>query len=183
MSISRNSEPQAVIAAVQLPGVTDEAFESSLIELERLAHTLGLAPIARVTQRRAALAHSAVLGEGKLKELGALTGGRGVVPSYSKKSQPEPEPSTSADSNEPKARASVVLVDHELTPGQLRNLERATGAEVLDRSMVILAIFARHARTREARMQVEIAQLTYMAPRLRETHAGRDRQRGGIGGR
>src|SRR6185312_10067276 len=56
-------------------------------------------------------------------------------------------------------------------------------AEVLDRTMVILSIFQRHARTREARMQVEIAHLAYMAPRLREANAGQDRQRGGIGGK
>jgi GTP-binding protein HflX len=79
--------------------------------------------------------------------------------------------------------AEVVLVDHDLTPSQLRNLEKATGAEVLDRSMVILSIFQRHARTREAKLQVEIARLGYMAPRLREANAGQDRQRGGIGGR
>ena len=76
-----------------------------------------------------------------------------------------------------------MLVDHELTPSQARNLERATGAEVLDRSAVILAIFSRHAKSREARLQVEIARLNYIAPRLRETGAGRDREGGGIGGR
>jgi GTP-binding protein HflX len=65
----------------------------------------------------------------------------------------------------------------------MRNLEKATGAEVLDRSMVILSIFQRHARTREAKLQVEIARLAYTAPRLREASAGQDRQRGGIGGR
>ena len=76
-----------------------------------------------------------------------------------------------------------MLVDHELTPSQARNLERATGAEVLDRTAVILAIFQRHARSREARLQVEIARLAYIAPRLRETGGGRDREGGGIGGR
>jgi GTP-binding protein HflX len=80
-------------------------------------------------------------------------------------------------------QANTVLVDHDLTPSQMRNLEKATGVEVLDRSMVILSIFQRHARTREARMQVEIARLAYMAPRLREASAGQDRQRGGIGGK
>ncbi len=80
-------------------------------------------------------------------------------------------------------RATLVLVDHDISPSQARNLERATGAEVLDRTAVILAIFQRHARSREARLQVEIARLEYMAPRLRETGAGRDRQGGGIGGR
>jgi GTP-binding protein HflX len=79
-------------------------------------------------------------------------------------------------------RARVVLVDHDLTPTQARNLERATGAEVLDRTTVILKIFQRHARTREARLQVEIARLAYEAPRLRESGGG-DRVRGGIGGK
>ena len=76
-----------------------------------------------------------------------------------------------------------MLVDHDLTPSQARNLERATGAEVLDRTAVILAIFQRHARSREARLQVEIARLAYLAPRLREGGAGKDRQAGGIGGK
>jgi GTP-binding protein HflX len=71
----------------------------------------------------------------------------------------------------------VVLIDHDVSPSQARNLERATGAEVLDRSAVILAIFQRHARSREARLQVEIARLAYMAPRLRESGGG-DRQSG-----
>jgi GTP-binding protein HflX len=80
-------------------------------------------------------------------------------------------------------KAAVILVDHDITPSQTRNLERATDAEVLDRTAVILAIFQRHARTHEARMQVEIARLSYLAPRLRETGGGGDRQRGGIGGK
>jgi len=78
-------------------------------------------------------------------------------------------------------RASVVLVDHDLSPSQARNLEKACDAEVIDRSGVILAIFQRHARSREARLQVEIARLNYLTPRLRETGGGRDRQGGGIG--
>jgi len=84
---------------------------------------------------------------------------------------------------DPSSRATLVLVDHEISPSQARNLERATDAEVLDRTAVILAIFQRHARSREARLQVEIARLEYVAPRLRETGGGRDREGGGIGGR
>ncbi len=80
-------------------------------------------------------------------------------------------------------RASVVLVDHDLTPSQARNLQLATGAEVLDRTTIILAIFARHARTREAKLEVEIARLEYATPRLRESASRGERQRGGIGGR
>ena len=83
----------------------------------------------------------------------------------------------------PAKRAAVVVVDHELSPRQARNLERATSAEVLDRTQVIVEIFHRHAKSREARLQVEIARLMYVAPRLREAGAGQDRQRGGIGGK
>jgi GTP-binding protein HflX len=69
-------------------------------------------------------------------------------------------------------------VDHELSPSQIRNLERATGAEVLDRTGVIVEIFHRHANTREARLQVEMARLKYVAPRLRESASGGGRQQG-----
>ena len=83
----------------------------------------------------------------------------------------------------PARKAKVVVVDHELTPRMQRNLERATDAEVLDRTHVIVEIFHRHAKSREAKLQVEIARLSYVAPRLREAGAGGDRQRGGIGGK
>ncbi|MDB4991614.1 MAG: GTP-binding protein related to HflX [Myxococcaceae bacterium] len=186
--------PSGVLLGVQLPNVLEESFESSLRELERLAHTLGIDVVGRVKQRRASLAPAAVVGQGKLRELSLWTGGSGVVPGYVAQGKrqadegDEPDeldevidPSDPAAEAEP--RASIVLVDHDLTPSQMRNLEKATGAEVLDRSMVILSIFQRHARTREARMQVEIARLSYLAPRLREANVGGDRQRGGIGGK
>jgi GTP-binding protein HflX len=192
--------PRAVVLGVQFPSVTDEAFESSLKELQRLAHTLGLDVVGRVTQRRSALVTATVVGAGKLKELAAFTGGKGFVPGYAKpgsKEQdaddaPEPEDApedalderaSGAKDAQKEPKATVVIVDHDLTPNQMRNLERACSAEVFDRSMVILSIFQRHARTREARMQVEIAQLSYMAPRLREASGGQDRQRGGVGGK
>lgn len=82
-----------------------------------------------------------------------------------------------------KGSAQIVIVDTDLSPSQLRNLESATGVTVLDRTGVIIEIFSRHARTRAARLQVEIARLTYVAPRLRETGGGEDRQGGGIGGK
>jgi GTP-binding protein HflX len=179
--------PRAVLVGVQLPGMSETELSSSLDELARLAKTLGLDVVARVTQRRDRLAPAAVVGEGKLKELAALTGGSGVVPvgppgkgrDAEQEAEEEPAAEPAAEAG---PRATVVVVDHELSPSQARNLERATGAEVLDRSAVILAIFQRHARSREARLQVEIARLAYVAPRLRET-GGRDRQGGGIGGR
>jgi GTP-binding protein HflX len=96
----------------------------------------------------------------------------------------EPDDDVEASAGPPKGvKATMVLVDHDISPSQARNLERATGAEVLDRTAVILAIFHRHARTREARLQVEIARLGYLAPRLRESGGGGDRVRGGVGGK
>jgi GTP-binding protein HflX len=194
--------PRAVVLGIQLPGVDDSEFEASLKELERLGRTLGLQVVARVKQRRGGLSNTTVVGQGKLKELAELTGGPGVIAPYAppgKRKDDEDEDTPQASTSDangsqaetddtpvaepPAEKASVVLVDCDLTPGQTRNLEKATGAEVLDRSMVILSIFQRHARTREARTQVEIAQLSYLAPRLREAGAGQDRQRGGIGGK
>src|SRR4051812_22327244 len=76
--------PTAVVVAVQFPDVTDAELASSIAELERLAKTLGLDPVGRLTQRRGSLATGIVLGEGKLKELAEWTGGTGVVPTYEK---------------------------------------------------------------------------------------------------
>jgi GTP-binding protein HflX len=137
-----------------------------------------------VTQRRGRLDPGAVVGAGKLRELAGWTGGKGEPHGGSAEDATSAEDAPSpADGAAGEARASLVLVDHDLGPSQARNLERATGAEVLDRTAVILAIFSRHARSREARLQVEIARLSYLAPRLREMGTGRDRQGGGIGGR
>jgi GTP-binding protein HflX len=191
-----NERPPTVVVAVQLPGVDDGELASSIAELERLAKTLGLDPIARVTQRRAKLAPGVVLGEGKLKELAEWTGGTGEVPMFESsqvrrkrldaealEADDDEEEEEATPGEKPTAKAKVVLVDHDLTPTQHSNLEKATGVEVLDRTGVILEIFHRHAKTREARMQVEIARLRYLAPRLREGAGGGDRVRGGIGGK
>lgn len=181
------SRPRAVIVAVQLPEVGDAEHASSLAELGRLADTLGFDVIGAVSQKRSTLAPGAVLGEGKLRELARWTGGTGIVPSgvpawrQKAKEEEEEEAESVVEPLPVDERAAVVLVDHEISPSQARNLERASGAEVLDRTAVILAIFQRHARTREAALQVELARLAYIAPRLRETGGGADRQGGGIG--
>ncbi len=188
--------PRAVLVGVQLPQVSDADHASSLDEMERLATTLGLDVVARVTQKRDSLAAAAAVGAGKLKEIAALTGGTGVVPdgvpARAKRRDDDEKDADGEDEDAPAAdsparpsdaeRATVVLLDHDLNPQRTRNLERATSAEVLDRTAVILAIFERHARSREARLQVEIARLKYLAPRMRET-GGADRQGGGIGGK
>ena len=192
------TRPAAVLVAVQLPDVSDADHAADLAELRRLVDTLGYEVVASVSQKRPALARAAILGEGKLAELAALTGGTGVVPSLAPPrkdkarlrrqaaaghDEAEPEVEGDDEAAGPTRRPTVVVVDHEVSPSQLRNLERATGAEVLDRTGVIVEIFHRHARSREARLEVEIARLTYLAPRIREAGGGGDRQRGGIGGR
>jgi len=91
--------------------------------------------------------------------------------------------SASSEGAAPEREAELVAVDHDISPSQIRNLERATGVQVLDRTGVIIEIFHRHARSREAKLQVEIARLSYVAPRLREAPGTGDRQRGGIGGK
>jgi GTP-binding protein HflX len=203
-SLGGDERPTGVVVAVQLPGVTDQEHASSIEELERLAKTLGLDPIGRVTQRRSRLASGVVLGEGKLKELASWTGGTGEVPAFEsvaarqKRVAAEQDEELDADHEEadepeegdadasavaPARKAKVVLVDHDLSPTQQRNLEKATGVDVLDRTAVIVEIFHRHAKTREARLQVEIARLRYLAPRLRESSGGGDRVRGGVGGK
>lgn len=185
--------PRAVLVGVQLPGVTDVDHEADLAELGRLVHTLGFEVVGTVTQKRDGLASGSILGEGKLKELAKLTGGTGEIPTGATKQkskarekweaedeeEAEEEEEETDDAPERAAElASVVVVDHELSPSQSRNLERATGAQVLDRTGVIVDIFHRHAKSREARMQVEIARLNYVAPRMRETGGGKERQAG-----
>lgn len=93
--------------------------------------------------------------------------------------------SVDGDSNHrsPKDRAAFVVFDCDLSPSQLRNIESASGASALDRTGVIIEIFSRHAKTRAARLQVEIARLAYVAPRLRETGGDEDRGGGGVGGK
>jgi len=78
--------------------------------------------------------------------------------------------------------ANVLMIDAELSPSQARNLERLTGLPVRDREGVILSVFERHATTRRARIQVEIAHLEYLRPRIRGVGLGMDQQAGGIGG-
>ncbi|MFO0757680.1 MAG: GTPase HflX [Byssovorax sp.] len=197
-----HARPTAVLVGVQLPGVDDVDHEADLAELGRLVHTLGYDLVATVSQKRSALAAAAVVGEGKLRELGAITGGRGVVPSAAPErknkararwkdeagdGEPEEIEGTDEDDGEPHegrpGKVDLVAVDHDISPSQARNLEKATGVQVLDRTGVIVEIFHRHARSREAKLEVEIARLNYVAPRMRETGGGGDRQRGGIGGK
>ena len=152
----------AVAAAVQLPSVSDIEFEASLAELRELAKTLGFTVVRTFIQKRAGFDTTGYLGVGKRQEIEHYV------------------------SNEAECEIESILVDHEISPSQARNLEKETGCGVMDRTMVILEIFHNNARSRAAKAQVEIARLGYMAPRLREMAklAGpQGRQRSGVGGR
>ena len=187
--------PRAVLVGVQVPDSSDQDHAADLAELGRLVHTLGYDTVATITQKRNGKGSATVLGSGKLKQLARLTGGPGIIASgaaertskarekweEAEEEEDEAPLEDAAPALDPDAPlATVVVVDHELSPSQLRNLEKATGALVLDRTGVIVDIFHRHARSREARMQVEIARLNYLAPRLRET-AGRSERQAGRG--
>jgi GTP-binding protein HflX len=167
---------RALIVAVQLDSVSDVEFESSLAELGDLAKTLGMEVVGQFTQKRSSFDSAAYVGVGKREEIRQFVEGQ----------QTGLEPLSQANPVGASAPVEVILVDHEISPSQALNLENEVGCEVMDRTVVILEIFHRNARSHAARVQVEIARLTYMAPRLREAakRAGpAGRQRSGTGGR
>ena len=134
----------------------DLDFESALEEFRELVLSAGAEIAGEVTQKRAKADPATLLGSGKVDEIAAIA----------------------ASTN-----ATVILFDHDLTPTQLRNLEDALPCRVVDRTQLILDIFARHARTREGQLQVELAQLEYMLPRLAGHGSSMSQLGGGIGTR
>ena len=126
----------------------------SMEELGRLADTAGAVVHGELVQRRGTIHPAHFLGKGKVAELKEMC----------------------ADQ-----KADVAIFNHDLSPPQIRNLEKELGVKVVDRSEIILDIFARRARTRESRLQVELAQLEYMLPRLTGMWKHLERQAGGIG--
>ena len=139
-----------------LVGVDRFGDEASLDELDALAATAGAEAVGRVVQARETPDPATFIGKGKLQQL------HDVV----------------HDSD-----AGLVAFDDELSPGQLRNLEERLGVKVIDRTALILDIFAMHARSREGKAQVELAQLDYLLPRLRGWGEAMSRLGGGIGTR
>ena len=180
----QQEDVRAVLVGVQHQTTPDEDAASSLDELSRLAKTLGVKVIARLCQKRERI-DSNVLGSGKRMELARLTGGSGVIPrgplAQRQKAEEEGREAMKVlieELGEPDELATLVIVDAELSPAQVRNLGRAVGVEVTDRTGIIVDIFHRHASSREARLQVEIARLKYLAPRLRATGGPTERQAG-----
>jgi GTP-binding protein HflX len=139
-----------------LVGVGPGVAEEDLDELAALADSAGADPVARVVQSRGGPDPATFVGKGKLEDLHATVHSNG---------------------------ADAVILDHELTPGQLRSLEERLGVKVIDRTALILDIFALHARSREGKAQVELAQLNYLLPRLRGWGEAMSRLGGGIGTR
>lgn len=147
-----NAPERAILVGVEMPG-TDWPVEESLEELAQLATTAGTNCADRVIQRLARPHPGTLLGSGKIEEIAAL------------------------------ARyhdCDAVIFDLELTPGQHRNLERDLDTQVLDRTALILIIFGQRARTKEGRLQVELAQVEYDLPRLARQWSHLSRQKGSV---
>src|SRR5436190_12455572 len=148
---------EAVIAAgLLLPELTRSVAEEHLDELEQLIATAGGNVVGKVLARRPAPDSATFVGKGKAEEIKAIAAHHD---------------------------AGLVVFDDDLGPAQVRNLEKIIGTKVIDRSGLILDIFAGRARSREARTQVELAQLEYTLPRLTRAWTHLERQAGGIGTR
>jgi GTP-binding protein HflX len=184
-----NTNPKALLFSVRTPKVTETEAMESMIELERLVTTLGYEVTGTMSQRQPSTSGVAVVGEGKLMEIAQRTIGKGAQDGV-KGDSLAPQPPRSGisplsgtqEAQDPaltsEGLATVVVFDCDLSPSQIRNVETAVGVPVLDRTGVIIEIFNRHAKTRAARLQVDIARQTYQAPRLRDVGVGKGHQSG-----
>jgi GTPase len=158
-ALARNAARLAT-AGDDAPGLQHYALAAdnaaAFTEFRELVVGAGAEVVAEVLQRRPKPDPATLVGKGKVEEIGAVA---------------------------QSSQATLILFDHDLTPTQLRNLERALPVRVVDRTQLILDIFARHARTREGQLQVELAQLEYMLPRLTGRGAAMSQLGGGIGSR
>jgi GTP-binding protein HflX len=154
-SVIESANEVAVLVAIQV-GESNDAFEASLEELAQLVKTAGASVSERIVQQRKAPDPARYVGKGKLEEIKQLCAA---------------------------VSANFVVVNDELSPAQKRNIENELDMKVLDRTQVILDIFAQRAHTREGRLQVELAQLLYVLPRLTGKGIELSRLGGGIGTR
>lgn len=145
---------RVILVGVVRPG-DERTVEPPLTELRRLAETAGARIVEEVVQKRTRVAPATFIGKGKAEEIAALAASVG---------------------------AGAVLFDDDLSPAQVRNLEKIVKARVVDRSELILDIFALRARSREARVQVELAQYGYLRPRLKRMWTHLERMEAGAGG-
>jgi GTP-binding protein HflX len=155
--MSNNRLPEKAIAVgLILPTTSRSLADEHLDELEQLIQTAGGTVVERVVAKRPAPDPAMWVGSGKAEEIESIV---------------------------KRHKATLVVFDDDLSPAQTRNLERVVGVKILDRSGLILDIFASRARSREAQTQVELAQLEYMLPRLAKAWSHLSRQGGGIGTR
>jgi len=175
----------ALLISICTPEFKGNEATESLAELARLVTTLGFKVVGTQSQKQTSTKKVNVLGLGKLAEIAHLTGNQGEVEDFEEsegfldETNSTLNPSDIPSDNLPFACADVVVFDCDLSPSQLRNVENQLGVEVFDRTGVIIEIFSRHARTKTAKLQVEIARLNYVAPRLRESSCGdKERQMG-----
>ena len=155
LPLSSDSAPEiALLIGVQFGNVRGWDVNDSLDELALLADTAGAKVVDRVICRLISVHPATFIGKGKAAQI--------------------------ADQAR-EARVTVIVFDEELSPVQSRNLEDAIGVKVIDRTQLILDIFAQHARTKEGGMQIEMAQLQYLLPRIRQWWTGFEQQKGGIG--
>ncbi len=156
MTATARRREKAVLVGVAPRNVPAKTIKEHLAELGRLAETAGAEVVESVMQRRDKLDAATLVGEGKVKEIAGTVARLG---------------------------ADLVIFDEDLSGSQAKKLEGSIPAKILDRSGIILDIFAKHARTAEAKVQVEVAQLQYMLPRLTRAWTHLSRQVGGIGTR
>ena len=147
---------RVVLCAVTLPGINASLVEDYLDELSELVATAGGEVVQRFVQPRERLDPASYVGDGKAREIAAFCKERDI---------------------------HTVVFEGDLSPAQVRNLEKIVERKVMDRTAVILDIFARRARSREAKTQVALAQYTYLLPRLTRAWSHLSRQAGGIGTR
>ena len=152
----REKREQAILVGVALPFQSKWQVEELLHELALLTETAGADVVERVIQERQRIDPAYYIGRGKAEFLATLVR---------------------------EHTADLVIFDDDLTPAQVKNLEKSIGVKIIDRSGLILDIFARRARTKEAKTQVELAQLRYLLPRLTRQWTHLSRQQGGIGTR
>ncbi len=145
----------AILVGLRLPGMSRFEVQETMNELALLADTAEAKVVDRVVQERKSVDHTSFIGRGKAEELAARTKELG---------------------------AELLIFDDDLSPAQVRVLEDLTGVKIIDRSRLILDIFAKRARTRESQTQVELAQLNYLLPRLTRQWTHLSRQQAGHGG-
>lgn len=154
IELKNTQTERAILVAVRTPDISKDKVEEHLDELELLSETAGAEAVFKVLQDRARVDSAFFIGKGKAEEIAQLVEMNDI---------------------------NLIIFDDDLTATQVRNLEKLMNKKILDRSGLILDIFASHAKTNEAKTQVELAQLQYMLPRLTRAWTHLSKQYGGIG--